>query len=207
MAAGVLPFRPPCAGRTDTAQRIVLVRHGETEWSRDGRHTGRSDVPLTEAGRAAAARLRAPLAGWKFGAVFASPMSRARETCELAGFGERAVVLDELSEWDYGEYDGLTVEEVQRHRPGWLLWRDGPVGGETLAAVASRADRVIARARSADGNALLFSHGHLLRVLAARWLKMAPAAGQRFFLATASPSVLGYEHEWTVIRRWNESTT
>ncbi|TME46176.1 MAG: histidine phosphatase family protein [Chloroflexi bacterium] len=183
MAAGVLPFRPPCAGRTDTAQRIVLVRHGETEWSRDGRHTGRSDVPLTEAGRAAAARLRAPLAGW------------------------RAVVIDDLSEWDYGEYDGLTVEEVQRHRPGWLLWRDGPVGGETLAAVASRADRVIARARSADGNALLFSHGHLLRVLAARWLEMAPAAGQRFFLATASPSVLGYEHEWTVIRRWNESTT
>jgi len=113
-------------------------------------------------------------------------------------------VLDDLREWDYGEYDGLTADEIRRSRPGWDLWRDGPAGGETVDRVAARADHVLTRVRAVDGNVLLFSHGHLLRVLTARWLEMAPVSGQRFYLSTASPSVLGYEHDWTVIRRWNE---
>jgi probable phosphoglycerate mutase len=183
-----------------------VIRHGETEWSRAGRHTGRTDVPLTEAGRAAAMRLRQTLGGRHFAAVFTSPWSRARETCALAGFAERAEALEDLAEWDYGEYDGLTLDEIRAVRPGWTLWRDGPAGGETLDAVAGRADRVIQKVQAVDGNVLLVSHGHLLRVLAARWLEMPGIAGQRFLLATTSPSVLGYEHEWTVLRQWNEGS-
>lgn len=191
---------------TETAQQVVLVRHGETEWSRDGRHTGRTDVPLTETGRSQARRLRESLRSWQFVAVFTSPMSRARETCALAGYAAQASVLQDLSEWDYGEFDGRTAAEIRQVRPGWVLWRDGPAGGETLDDVVARANRVVETVRSVDGDVLLFSHGHLLRVFTARWLELPGVAGQRFFLATASPSVLGHEHDWTVVRRWNEGT-
>lgn len=185
------------------ASRLIIVRHGETEWSRAGRHTGRTDIPLDPAGRERARALRAVLAGWQFAAVYTSPLSRARQTCELAGFGGRAQVLDDLTEWDYGDYEGLTTQQIRDGRPGWVLWHDGVPRGETLAAVAHRADTVIAVAEEVDGDVLLVSHGHLLRVLTARWLQMPAVAGQRFALATGSPGELGYEHEATVLLRWN----
>jgi broad specificity phosphatase PhoE len=163
-------------------------------------------VPLTEKGRAQARRLRESLRSWRFAAVFTSPMSRARDTCALAGYADQASVLTDLSEWDYGEDDGRTAAEIRQERPGWVLWRDGPAGGETLTAVVARADRVVDAVRAVDGDVALFSHGHLLRVFTARWLEMPGVAGQRFFLGTASPSVLGYEHDWTVVRRWNEGS-
>jgi probable phosphoglycerate mutase len=184
-------------------QRIVVVRHGETEWSRDGRHTGRSDVPLTEEGRRSASALRAQLTGWTFAAVLTSPLQRALDTCALAGFGDAARVDDDLMEWDYGQYDGLTAAEIRRLRPGWTIWSDGVAGGETLDEVARRAERVIAAATAIDGDVALFAHGHLLRILTARWLQMAAHAGQRFLLRPAAPSVLGYEHEWRALLRWN----
>ena len=185
------------------ASRLVIVRHGETEWSRDGRHTGRTDVPLDEAGRACARALGPMLARWEFAAVYTSPLSRARETCELAGYGEQEVVLDDLAEWDYGEYEGLTTEQIRAVRPGWALWRDGVVGGETLEHVAVRARRVLTTTDGDDGAVLLVSHGHLLRVVSALWLELPPARGERFALATGAPSVLGYEHEWTALEAWN----
>lgn len=180
----------------------MIVRHGETEWSRSGQHTGRSDIPLDDAGRARARRLAGVLAQWHFTAVYTSPLSRARETCALAGFGAAQVVSD-LLEWDYGAYEGLTTPQIREQHPGWVLWRDGVPGGETLEDVAARADRVVALTDEVEGDVLLVSHGHVLRVLTARWLQMPPAAGQRFFLATGAPSELGYEHDWSVMRRWN----
>lgn len=185
------------------ASRVVIVRHGETEWSRAGRHTGRSDVPLDAVGRERADQLGPVLARWRFNAVYTSPMARAVETCERAGVRHRAEVLDDLVEWDYGEYEGLTTPQIREQRPGWVLWRDGVPGGETLDDVAARAERVIARLHAVDGDVLLVSHGHLLRVLTARWLQMPAVLGQRFFLATGSPSELGYEHDWTVMCQWN----
>lgn len=133
-------------------------------------------------------------------------MRRARETCELAGYGAGATVLEDLAEWDYGDYEGMTAAEIRAKRPGWILWRDGVPGGETLEDVSERAERVIATVHGIAGNVLLISHGHLLRVLAARWLEMPAAAAQRFFLGTAAPSELGHEHDWTVVRRWNLDT-
>ncbi len=189
--------------RPQTSQRIVVVRHGETEWSRDKRHTGRTDIPLTEEGREQARTLFEPLAHLTFSAVFVSPLQRARETCELAGFADRAVVDPDLVEWDYGEYDGLTGAQIQERRPGWTLFGDGVVGGETIEEVAARARRVIARVRPIDGDVLLFGHGHQLRILAALWLGFAPAAAQHLQLATAAPSTLGYEHDWTALLSWN----
>ena len=186
-----------------TPRAIVVVRHGETEWSREGRHTGRADIPLTSRGREQAQRLRPLLAEWDFGAVFASPLRRARETCELAGYGDRAIELEDLMEWDYGDYEGMTWREIREARPDWSLWRDGVQGGERLDDVAGRAARVLTRAGSIDGDVLLVAHGHLLRVLTALWLALPPAAGQRFELAPAAPAVLGHEHDWTVVRRWN----
>jgi broad specificity phosphatase PhoE len=188
--------------RAATRQRVVIVRHGETEWSREQRHTGRIDLPLTENGLRQAEALRAPLARWTFAAVFTSPLSRARQTCELAGFPD-AAVLDDLVEWDYGAYEGMTADEVRAERPDWLLWRDGVPDGETLDQVAARARHVLAGVRGINGDVLLVAHGHLLRVLTACWLELHPSAGQRFFLGTATPSELGYEHSWTVIRQWN----
>ncbi len=189
--------------RPDTSQRIVVVRHGETEWSREKRHTGRSDLPLTEEGREQALTLITRLAGRDFAAVFVSPLRRARETCELAGFAARAVVDPDLIEWDYGDYEGMTSVEIQKQRPGWMLFRDGVVGGETIDDVAARAERLLTRVRAIDGNVLLFGHGHQLRVLTARWLEFRAAAAQHLQLATASPSMLGYENNWTALLSWN----
>jgi probable phosphoglycerate mutase len=179
------------------------VRHGETEWSADGRHTGRSDIPLTATGRRQAEELGRALAGRRFERVLTSPLSRAVETWRLAGLGDDAAVRDELREWDYGEYEGRTTKDIRAERPGWYLWRDGCPGGESAADVGHRADRVVAELRSLDGDAAIFAHGHLLRVLTARWLELAPEDGRCFALATGTLCVLGYERETPVISLWN----
>jgi probable phosphoglycerate mutase len=183
----------------------VLVRHGETEWSRSGKHTGRTDVPLTEHGRAQAQAVGEALRGRDFALVLTSPLERARETCRLAGFDDQAQTRDELMEWDYGAYEGRTTPEVREERPGWTLWRDGVPSGETIEQVAERVDRVIEEIRGPDGDALLFAHGHVLRVLTARWLGLEPHAGRLFALDPATLSALGYERETPVIRVWNEA--
>lgn len=185
-------------------ERILIVRHGETEWSAALRHTGSTDVPLTDTGREQARALGARLAGEGFGLVLCSPLARARETCELAGFGGEAQICEDLREWDYGEYEGLTTPEIRSLAPGWDLWSQGCPGGETPACVAARADRVLARfAAAVSGDGLAFAHGHILRVLTARWLEMGPAAGARFKLATGAVGTLGHERETTVIERWS----
>jgi len=182
---------------------LWLIRHGETEWSASGAHTGRTDIPLTAGGRQQAEAIGRWLAGRDFSLVLASPLQRARETCLLAGYGVAAQIDPDLREWDYGDYEGLTTPEIQREIPGWSLWTDGPRNGETVAQVGARADAVIARAAAAAGDVALFAHGHLLRILAARWLGMAPSAGRLFALSTATVSTLGYEHQTRVIIRWN----
>ncbi len=181
----------------------VLVRHGETEWSAAARHTGRTDVPLTEEGRRQAERLRACLSDRQFAAVFTSPLQRAAETCRLAGYEAVAKVREDLREWDYGDYEGQTTAEIRVGRPGWSLWRDGVPNGEPIDQVALRADRVIAEVRAADGDVLLFAHGHLLRVLTARWVELPPDHGRSFMLDPATVSSLGYERENPAILRWN----
>ncbi|MBB4576143.1 histidine phosphatase family protein [Rhizobium lentis] len=185
---------------------IYLVRHGETEWSRSGRHTGHSDIPLTAVGEAAARKLAERLSGPSFSAIWSSPSARARKTCALAGFGSGAVIRDDLAEWDYGAYEGITTKEILAKRPGWQLFRDGCPNGETAADVGARADAVIQALRQVAGSILIFSSSHFLRVLAARWLGLPPEGGAHFVLDTASISVLGYEHDLTepVIRRWNQ---
>jgi broad specificity phosphatase PhoE len=185
--------------------RIFLLRHGATEWSVSGRHTGRTDIALTEEGRRQAERLRARLARERFGLVLVSPLKRARETAELAGFGDAAEVDPDLVEWDYGDYDGRTAAEIRQERPGWTPWHDGFPGGETLEQMAARAARVVARVRDAEGDVALFAHGHILRVVAACWLEQPPVEASRYYLSTASVSVLGWERETTVIDRWNEA--
>jgi probable phosphoglycerate mutase len=187
-----------------SAHEVVLVRHGETEWSRAGRHTGRTDVPLTEQGRRQAEAVGAALRDRDFALVLTSPLGRALETCRLAGFGERAQPRDELMEWDYGAYEGRTTAEVREERPGWTLWRDGVPGGETIEQVGQRVDRVLEQIRSLEGDALLFAHGHVLRVLTARWLELEPDAGRLFALDPATLSTLGYERETPVIQVWNQ---
>jgi probable phosphoglycerate mutase len=183
----------------------VLVRHGETEWSRSGQHTGNTDIPLTDEGRKAARRLAAALAGRTFARVLTSPLGRAADTCRLAGFGDAAEVREELVEWDYGEYEGRTTADIRKERPGWSVWSDGCPGGEPVAAVGRRVDAVISELRELDGDAVLFAHGHVLRVLAARWIGLEPAAGALLALSTATVSVLGWERERAVVRLWNES--
>lgn len=183
---------------------IVLVRHGETEWTVTRQHTGRTDIPLNEEGERQARLVGNALRSRSFGLVLTSPLRRARETCELAGFGEVAQNREELAEWDYGEYDGRTTAEIREERPGWSIWRDGGPAGETPAEVGRRADRVITELRAAEVDALVFGHGHQLRVLAARWLGLDPADGRLFMLSTGSISILGYERETAVIKRWNE---
>jgi probable phosphoglycerate mutase len=185
--------------------RIFLLRHGATEWSVSGRHTGRTDIALTEEGRRQAERLRARLARERFGLVLVSPLKRARETAELAGFGDAAEVDPDLVEWDYGDYDGRTAAEIRQERPGWTPWHDGFPGGETLEQMAARAARVVARVRDAEGDVALFAHGHILRVVAACWLEQPPVEASRYYLSTASLSALGWERETTVIDRWNEA--
>lgn len=185
------------------AQQIVLVRHGETQWSANGKHTSRTDLSLTEAGRERARALRSELAEWSFARVVSSPLKRARETCELAGFGDVVELDDDLHEWSYGEYEGLTTPEIRAARAGWWLWRDGCPGGEMPAEVGARADRVLARLREVGGDVLVFGHGHILRVVTARWLGMGPEEGARFALKAGAISVLGYERETEVLQRWN----
>jgi len=189
---------------------LWLVRHGETEWSAEGRHTGRTDIPLTEHGRERAVELGKFLAGTKFQAVLCSPLGRARETCEIAGFGNVAVVDPGLMEWDYGVYEGRTSLEIQAEIAGWSVWKDAIVGGETVEQVGARADGVIARALEAVrpgtddvARVALFAHAHILRILAARWVGLAPRDGRLFVLGTGSVSVLGWERETRVIQRWN----
>ena len=183
---------------------VVLVRHGETEWTRTRQHTGRTDLPLTEEGREQARLVGEALRGRTFGLVLTSPLRRAHETAELAGFGAAAQAREDLGEWDYGEYEGRTTKEIRSERPDWSLWRDGAPGGESPADVGRRADRVVEEIRAAGVDTLVFGHGHQLRVLAARWLGLEPAEGRLFALDTGTLSALGYERETPVIRRWNE---
>jgi broad specificity phosphatase PhoE len=183
------------------SQQVWLIRHGETEWSRSGQHTGRTDIGLTEAGEARARAIAPTLAAHRFVAVFSSPLQRARQTAELAGFAPELV--GELSEWDYGDYEGRTTADIQHDRPGWSLWRDGTPNGETAAEVGVRADVVIARVRRIDGDVALFAHGHLLRVLAVRWVSLPAADGRLLALDTGAICVLSYERETPVIYRWN----
>ena len=184
---------------------IVLVRHGETEWSASGRHTSRTDVPLTDTGRAAARRLGERLAGREFALVLTSPRSRARDTCAEAGLAGAAEVTEDLAEWDYGGYEGLTTPEIRVDRPGWLLFDDGVPGGETATQVGARADRVIERALAAGGDVAIFGHGHMLRILGARWIELAAAEGGRLALSTGAVCALGFERERRVLRTWNDT--
>ena len=186
--------------------KIWLFRHGETEWSKSGQHTGRTDLPLTDAGRQRAEAVGRYLAGQRFALVLSSPLVRALDTCRLAGYGDQVQLTDDLLEWDYGEYEGLKTVDIQKERPDWVLWKDGVPGGETAQQVGARADRLIARAAAADGDVALFSHGHMLRVLGARWLGLAPTGGQLFALGTAALSALGYEHDYRVINVWNQDS-
>jgi len=192
---------------SETLPVVHLARHGETAWSLSGQHTGRTDLPLTERGERNARRLGEQLRGLAFAKVLTSPLQRASRTCELAGFGTAAEVDRDLLEWDYGDYEGRTSAEIRAERPDWQLFRDGCPGGESPAQVGARADRVVSQVRSLQGDVLLFSSGHFLRTLAARWLGLEPAAGRYFLLGTASLSALGYDHGASepAIRLWNET--
>jgi probable phosphoglycerate mutase len=191
---------------TDAAARndLYVIRHGATEWSVNGRHTGRTDLPLLPEGEEQARTTGKLLADHRFALVLTSPLQRARRTCELAGLADQAVVDDDLLEWDYGDYEGVTTNEIRTHDPDWTVWTGAIPGGETIDQVAARTDRVIARARAADGDVAVFAHGHVLRVLTARWCDLAPVEGRRFVLDTATLSQLGWEHEYPGIRRWND---
>jgi len=185
------------------ASRLWLVRHGETAWSLSGQHTSTTDLPLTSEGERKAAEVGKMFAGKKFSAVFVSPMTRARETCRIAGYGEGAIIMDDLREWNYGSYEGLTTEEIQKTVPGWSIWAAPPLGGETIEQVAERARRVIQG--TPDREVAIFGHGHMLRVLAACWLRVEPRMARCFALSTGSISVLGYERETRVIQSWNRT--
>ncbi|ATL27973.1 histidine phosphatase family protein [Streptomyces formicae] len=192
------------------APRILLARHGQTEWSLSGKHTGRTDIPLLEEGRRGAKLLgerlhRAPYDGLPDVEVRTSPLSRARETCEIAGFGGRATTWDALMEFDYGAYDGMTPADIQAVRPGWFIWRDGVPRGETLEQVAARADEVVAWARSADRDVLVFAHGHILRVIGARWLGLGIEFAARIRLNPTSLSTLGWAYGEPAVESWNET--
>jgi probable phosphoglycerate mutase len=191
---------------SSTLPKIYLARHGETAWTVSGQHTGLTDIPLTGRGERNARRLADRLKGVTFARVFTSPLRRARRTCELAGFGAAAEVDPDLVEWNYGEYEGLTTAEIQKRRPGWQLFRDGCPGGESVAQVGARADRVIARVHAVKGDVLVFSSGHFLRVLAARWCGLEPSDGRYLLLGTAALSIVGYEHneQEPVVRLWND---
>jgi probable phosphoglycerate mutase len=183
--------------------QLWLVRHGETEWSLTGQHTGKTDLPLTPKGEREAREIGDFLKGRRFGLVLTSPLLRARETCRLAGYGENAVVDPNLEEWDYGDYEGKTTTEIQEQRPGWFLWSDGVPGGESIQQVATRAQAVLDRVLASSGDVLLFAHGHILRILACGWLGLPPQDGRLFALATAALTTLGHERETRVITRLN----
>jgi broad specificity phosphatase PhoE len=182
---------------------VFAIRHGETAWSLSGQHTGTTDIPLTENGRRLAERMRPVLATNAFELVLCSPMQRARETCELAGLGDKVIIEPDLVEWDYGDYEGLTPKQIHEVAPGWLIFRDGCPGGEAPDQVGARVDRVIARARAVAGNTALFAHGHVLRVFVARWIGLPASGGQHFLLNTGTLCVLGYYHEIPAVRIWN----
>jgi broad specificity phosphatase PhoE len=186
-------------------QQVWLVRHAETEWSKSGQHTGRTDVPLTDAGRERAVELGTRLRGHAFARVLTSPLERARETARLAGLGDPCQVREDLLEWDYGDYEGVTTADIRAERPGWYLWTDGVPGGETADEVGARCDRVIEEILGVDGDVAVFAHGHVLRALGARWVQEPVSAGGRLYLTTGSLCILGFEREVRVIRLWNET--
>jgi len=179
------------------------MRHGETEWSASGAHTSRTDLPLLPSGIKQAEELKTKLHGRNFALVLVSPMQRARETCRLAGYADKAEISNDLKEWDYGLYEGRSTAQIRQDRPNWSLWRDGVLEGESVENVGIRVKRIIDRCREVDGDVAIFAHGHVLRILTAVWLDLPPADGRLFALNTATISVLGYEHEYKVIRRWN----
>ena len=189
---------------TNTNQTtLYLFRHGQTEWALSGQHTGRTDIPLTEAGRAQATKLREIVKHVKFDAVFVSPLSRARETAELAGFGERLITIDDLMEVDYGAYEGLTSKQIRERVPGWTVWNQPCPQGETLEKASARCRRVIEKAGDPGGKVAIVAHGHILRILTATWLNLPPSAGQHFMLDTSTISVLSHEHETPAVKIWN----
>jgi broad specificity phosphatase PhoE len=182
---------------------VFVIRHGETAWSLSGQHTGTTDIPLTDNGRRLAERLRSVLAKEVFARVFVSPTQRTRETCELAGLSNGAALDPDLVEWNYGEYEGLTPKQIHEKAPGWVIFRDGCPGGEMPEQVGARVDRVIARARAVEDDVALFAHGHVLRVLAARWIGLPAGAGEHFLLGTGTLSILGYYREIPAVSVWN----
>ena len=182
---------------------VFAIRHGETEWSLSGQHTGTTDIPLTENGRRLAEKLRPVLTKESFSLVLVSPMQRACETCELVGLGDRAVIEPDLMEWNYGEYEGITTAQIHQSRPGWQVFNDGCPGGETPEQIGARVDRVIARARAASGDVALFAHGHVLRVLVARWIGLPAGGGQYFLLDTGTLCVLGDYRGVPAVKTWN----
>jgi probable phosphoglycerate mutase len=182
---------------------VFAIRHGETEWSVTGQHTGTTDIPLTDKGRRLAERMAAVLAKETFVLVLSSPMQRAQETCQLAGLGHQAVIDSDLAEWNYGEYEGLTPSQIHEIAPGWLIFRDGCPGGEAPVQVGARVDRVITRSRVVEGDVVLFAHGHVLRVLAARWIGLPASAGQHFLLDTGTLCILGYYRGTPAVKVWN----
>lgn len=186
-------------------KQVVLVRHGETEWSRTARHTGRTDIPLTDKGRSQAEAAGTALQGMEFDLVLSSPLSRALDTCRIAGLGDDVVIEPDLAEWDYGDAEGRSTVDIQAEIEGWTVWTH-PVGGtgEPVEAVGERADRVIERIDAVDGDVALFAHGHMLRILAARWVGLPAVGGRHFVLGTATVSTLGYEHGNKVVTRWND---
>lgn len=188
---------------SENHQRVFLLRHGQTEWSESGQHTGRTDIPLTAEGEANAALLAPVLADEDFKLVLSSPLQRAVRTCELAGLGDRREEDADLTEWDYGQYEGLTTTEIRQRDPGWTVFTHETPGGEAAAQIGVRIDRVLTRVREVKGDVALFGHGHALRVLAARWLELPPQDGRHFMLGTATVCVLSYEHNAPAVLRWN----
>lgn len=188
------------------APEILLARHGETEWSVSGQHTGTTDIPLTDAGRRQAEQLGGQLRDRDFAAVLSSPLDRALETCRLAGLGERCETRAELVEWDYGEYEGMTTPEIRETVPGWSIWSHPVRGGETAADVGARVDRVLDELAALEGDAVVFAHGHLLRIMGARWIGLAPEQGALLALDTGTLSALGWERERRVLRLWNDGS-
>lgn len=184
---------------------LWLIRHGETAWSLSGAHTSRTDIPLTERGKERARKIHDYLQGKTFAMVLTSPMERARETCRIAGYGDVAQIDDDLREWNYGVYEGRTTQDIQKEIPGWSVWTNPMIDGETIEQVAERANRVIARAAAKGGQVALFAHGHILRILAACWIQSPPVMGSRLALGTGTVSVLGYEHATRVITMWNRT--
>lgn len=186
--------------------QIVLVRHGETEWSKNGKHTSYTDIPLTLEGERQAAALKNELSGWDFKLVMCSPRTRAKKTCELAGLLERAEITDDLAEWNYGDYEGITTKEIRQKDPTWTVFTSPTPNGETPEDVADRCDRVITRAKAIQDDVVLFAHSHVLRVLIARWLELPPVEGRHFILQTGTLNILSYEHESTVLISLNAET-